>query len=161
MTFLTATGGAGFIGRERGRRRVIVKLGVSPSAGLWKSLAVLLHEEKVCQRVRYVNGERTPFLGAIPRVGNGPPSRNLLPILLPVMWAQEVSNLRPLPSERSALPLSYAPAAPVGAGRSAKPTPPCQSRFGAACSRSSSSRARRFKVESAFPNALKSLLEAS
>src|SRR5258708_30595739 len=54
MTHVPATAGAGFIGRVSGRRGVIVKLGVAPSAGLRKSLAVLLHEEKVCQSIRHV-----------------------------------------------------------------------------------------------------------
>src|SRR5579871_6982371 len=58
MAHVPTSGGAGFIGRESGRRRVIVKLGVSPSAGLREFLAVLLHEEKVCQGVRHVYDKR-------------------------------------------------------------------------------------------------------
>src|SRR5580700_9961605 len=59
MARLPARRGAGFIRAESGRLRVIVELGVSPPAVLLgKSLAVLLHEEKVCQSVRHVHDKR-------------------------------------------------------------------------------------------------------
>src|SRR6267154_3226973 len=59
MAYVPASGCAAFVGRESSRRRVIVKLGVCPSAGVRKFLAVLFPEKKVCQRVRHFHGERS------------------------------------------------------------------------------------------------------
>src|SRR5208282_5339541 len=58
MTYVPARGGAAFIGLVSGRRWVKVKLGVAPSPGPRKSLADLLHEEKVRQSIRHVYDER-------------------------------------------------------------------------------------------------------
>src|SRR5271156_1068758 len=58
MTHVPARGGATFIGLVSGRRRVIVELCVPPAAGPRKSLADLLHEEKVRQSIRHVYDER-------------------------------------------------------------------------------------------------------
>src|SRR6202008_3429558 len=58
MTDVPARGCAAFIRRVSGRCRIIVKLSVPPSAALRKSLAVLLHEEKVSQRIRHVYDKR-------------------------------------------------------------------------------------------------------
>src|SRR5580698_1122385 len=57
MTSPPAPRGTGFIHRESRRRRVIIKLRIPPSAGVRKSLAVLLHEEEVCQRVGHIHGK--------------------------------------------------------------------------------------------------------
>src|SRR5690348_16332488 len=54
MASVPAVGSASFVRCVSGGRRSIVKLGVSPSTGIGKSLAVFFHKEKVCQDVRHV-----------------------------------------------------------------------------------------------------------
>jgi hypothetical protein len=53
MARVPAIGGTGLIGRERVGRGIIVKHCVSPSAGVRKSLAILLDEIDVMQDVRH------------------------------------------------------------------------------------------------------------
>src|SRR5579863_4460217 len=57
MTCIPAIRGAGFVRAESARCRVIVELRITPSAGGRKSLAVLLHEEQVGQRVGHEHGK--------------------------------------------------------------------------------------------------------
>src|SRR5258706_6155097 len=54
-----SAGGAAPVGREGVGRDSIVKLGESPAAGFWKSLAVLFDEKKILQSVRHIHGKRS------------------------------------------------------------------------------------------------------
>src|SRR4029077_12685086 len=56
MAYVSAVG-FGLVGRHRAGRDVMVEDRVSPTAGIRKSLAVLLHEKSLCRGIRHIHRE--------------------------------------------------------------------------------------------------------